>query len=70
MLSQCSRPISKNQEAKIREAQRARAKSMKKADIRLTPEEIVEDAGLHDDPVGRFQRNRKHRGMKEVTQWA
>ncbi len=63
-------PISKHQEAKIREAQRARAKSLKKADIRLTPEEIVEDAGLHDDPVAPVQRSHKHKEAKEVTQWA
>jgi hypothetical protein len=63
-------PISKGQEAKIRDTQRARAKSMKQADIRLTAEEIVEDAGLHDDAVAPTPRSRKHKEPKEVNQWA
>lgn len=42
-------PISKGEEAAIRQIQRARLKESKRMDMRLTDEEIVEDAGLEDD---------------------
>jgi hypothetical protein len=63
-------PLSKKKEADIREAQRARAKFMKKADIRLSSEEIVEDAGLDDDAMTSHRRDNKHKGTTELTQWA
>jgi hypothetical protein len=43
-------PIDKAVEAEIRGIQRARLKGAPLADIRLTEEEVVEDAGLDDDP--------------------
>ena len=42
-------PISKTEEAAIRQVQRARLKGVRGMDMRLTDEEVVEDAGLDDD---------------------
>jgi hypothetical protein len=61
-------PISKNREAEIQQAQRSGAKLNKKADIRLTSEEIVEDAGLGEDIVVPAQGARKRK--TEAAQWA
>ena len=61
-------PISKKREAEIREKQRSRANSNKTADIRLTSEEIVEDAGLNDDVVEPARH--KHKRSTEASQWA
>jgi hypothetical protein len=63
-------PISKQREADIREMQRARANSVKKADIRLTLEEIVEDAGLNEDVISPRRNNGRRKGATESTQWA
>ena len=60
-------PISKKEGADIQAAQKAHAKFMKKADIRLTSEEIVEDAGLNDDTV---RHGHTGKNTMEVTQWA
>lgn len=63
-------PISKKQESEIRETQRTRGKLTKKADIRLTSEEIVEDAGLNDDIASPTRRGPRRKGETEATQWA
>jgi hypothetical protein len=42
-------PISKQSEARIAREQKRRLEGEPKADIRLSSEEIVEDAGLDDD---------------------
>jgi hypothetical protein len=63
-------PISKQKETDIRLAQRARSTSMKKADVRLTAEEIVEDAGLDDDGNTLNRATRGRKGTPEATQWA
>jgi hypothetical protein len=63
-------PISKQKETDIRLAQRARSASMKKADVRLTAEEIVEDAGLNDDGNTLNRTTRRRKGTPEATQWA
>ncbi len=44
-------PLPKDREAAIRRIQRARLKSEPVADMRLTVEEVVEDAGLDDDGI-------------------
>ena len=61
-------PISKRREAEIWEKQRSRANANKTADVRLTSEEIVEDAGLNDDVVEPAQHKRKR--STEASQWA
>src|SRR5262249_14830668 len=58
-------PISKKREADIRKLQKARVKSIKQADIRLTSEEIVEDAGLTDD----VSNDHPRKSTMEITQW-
>ena len=60
-------PISKSREAEIWK-QRSRANANKTADVRLTSEEIVEDAGLNDDVVEPAQHKRKR--STEASQWA
>jgi hypothetical protein len=42
-------PLTKDREEAIRRTQRARLKNEPVVDIRLTPEEVVEDAGLDDE---------------------
>ena len=43
---------------------------MKKADIRLTSEEIVEDAGLNDEINTPHRSTLGRKGTPEATQWA
>ena len=44
-------PISKQRESEIRKLQSSRIRSKKNADIRLTSEEFIEDAGLLEEDV-------------------
>jgi hypothetical protein len=60
-------PIPKNKEAEIGKLQRSRAKSERKEQIRLTPEEIVEDAGLTDDATLIRPSNRQRKRSKEAA---
>jgi hypothetical protein len=61
-------PISKKREAEIGEKQHSRANAKKAAEVRLTSEEIVEDAGLNDDVVEPAKHGRKR--STEASQWA
>lgn len=61
-------PISKKKEGEIRNIQKLR-KSNKVADIRLTSEEIVEDAGLGDEATAPTQSRRRGKRISGTEQW-
>jgi hypothetical protein len=60
-------PLRREQENEIRRLQRARVKREPVVDIRLTTEEIVEDAGLDDDEVAAPVSARKRKRIEEAA---
>ena len=60
-------PLQRGQEIQIRRVQQARLKNERIAQINLTSEEIVEDAGLDEEQAAALQLPRKRKRTREAA---